>query len=265
MVIETTASLSMGSFDGVTDGESLFKAACLPGSSNDENESTRVRAVHDHTFGSDIPQTGPSRYPLPLIRHEGDLVRGYYLDGDEHQDVAILQLPTFKLDDWVAKGLSLTAKEFLDRAHADGKTRLVIDMSGNGGGDVNVGFNIFQLLFPHAGLETRTRFRRTELIRLMGKIFSSTQVTARYKNNFPLDLPLVSHLAVSPDQQHSFESWGDLFGSSGTVSEMYATFNFTSASTEDDPIEGYGPVPKSHASQIFRADKVVIVSHVHRI
>jgi hypothetical protein len=264
MVIETTASLSMETFDDVIDGESLFRAACLPESPNNEDES-RVRVVRGYPFGSDIPPTGPSRYPLPLIQHEGDLVRGYYLDGDEHQEIAVLQLPTFKLDGWVAKGLSLTAKKFLDGAHADGKTNLIIDMSGNGGGDVNVGFNIFRILFPHASLETRTRFRRTELIRLMGKIFTSTQAKARYKDGFPLDLPLAAHLAVSPDQRDAFESWEDLYGSTGMVSEMYATFNFTSASTEDNPIEGYGPVPKSHASPIFSADRIVIVSHVRRV
>ena len=254
----------METFDGVVDGVSLFRAACLPGSSNNKDEG-RARLTRIHPFGSDIPPTGPSRYPLPLIRHESDIVRGYYLGGDEHQDIAVLQLPTFKLDGWVAKDLSLTAKKFLDGAHADGKTRLIIDLSGNGGGDVNVGFNIFQILFPHAGLETRTRFRRTELIRLMGKIFSSTQAKARYKDNFPLDLPLAAHLAVSPDQQHAFESWEDLYGPTGTVSAMYATFNFTSASTETNPIEGYGPVPKSHASQLFSADRIVIVSHARRV
>lgn len=254
----------MKHFDDVIDGESLFRAACLPESPNDEDES-RVHVVRGHPFGSDIPPTGPSSYPLPLIRHEGDLVRGYYLDGDEHQDIAVLQLPTFKLDGRVAKGLSLTVQKFLKGAHADGKKNLVIDMSGNGGGDVNVGFNIFQILFPRASIETRTRFRRTELIRLMGKIFSSTQAKARYKDDFPLDLPLAADLAVSPDQRYTFESWEDLYGSTGLVSEMYATFNFTYASTEDNPIEGYGPVPKSHTSQIFSADSIVIVSLVRHV
>ncbi|KAH6623944.1 peptidase S41 family protein [Chaetomium tenue] len=262
LVIETTASLSMENFDDVVDGESLFRAACLPERSNGEDES-KSHVVRDHPFESDIPPTGPPRYPLPLIQHEGDLVRGYYLDGDEHQDVAVLQLPTFKLDDWVAKGLSVTANTFLDRAHADGKTRLIIDMSGNGGGNVNVGFNFFQILFPHAGLETRTRFRRTKLIRLMGKVFSSMQGRARYQDRFPLDLPLAAHLAVSPDQRHAFASWEDLYGSTGTVSEMYATFNLTSASTEDNPIEGFGPVPKSHTFQLFGADSIVIMTDGH--
>ncbi|GAB1317655.1 Peptidase S41 family protein ustP [Madurella fahalii] len=258
-VIETTASLSMNHFDDVIDGESLFRAACLPESPNHEDES-RVRVVRDHPFASDIPLSGPSSYPLPLIQHEHDLVRGYYMDGDEHQDIAVLQLPSFKLDGRTGKGLSLTAKKFLDGAHADGKTKLIIDMSGNGGGDVNVGFNIFQILFPRASIETRTRFRRTELIRLMGKIFSSTQAKARYKNDFPLDLPLAAHLAVSPDQLYAFESWEDLYGSTGMVSEIYATFNFTYASTEDNPIEGYGPIPKSHTAQIFSADSIVIIT-----
>jgi hypothetical protein len=260
LIVDTTASLLFTDLASVVDGKSLFQAACLPESLETEDE-TRTHVVRDHPFGSDIPPTGSESYPSPVVRHEADLVRGYYL-GDKHelQDTAVLQIPTFKLDGHVAKGISLTVKEFLDQAIADEKTKLIIDMSGNGGGDVNVGFNIFRLLFPHATIETRTRFRRTELIYLMGKIFSSRQAEEWYGNHFPLDLPLAARLAVSPDQQSAFDSWEELYGSAGTVSEMYATFNFTSASTGDNPIEGYGPVPKTQTSQPFRTDSIVIMT-----
>lgn len=258
-MVETTASLSMEDFEGIVDGDSLFRAACLPESFSSEKDSNRgVSVAHDSSFGSDIPSTGAANFPAPVIRHQKDLVRGYYLNGDK-QDVSILQLPTFKLDGQIASGISLIVKEFITQSLTDGKRKLVIDMSGNGGGDVNIGFNIFRILFPNVPIETWTRFRRTELINLMGKVFSSNQARAKYGEDFPLDLPLAAHFAVRPDQQQGFESWEELYGSAGIVSEPYATFNFTTASTEEDPIEGCGGIPQAYTSQPFDTDNIILV------
>ncbi|KAK5011655.1 hypothetical protein LTR28_010138, partial [Elasticomyces elasticus] len=165
------------------------------------------------------------------------------------------------MDGEAPKEISLTAKEFIDQAIAMGKKRLIIDLSGNGGGDINVGFNIFRLLFPRENIETRTRFRATEFIYLLGKVFSSDQARDKYEN-FPLDLPLAAYLAVTPDQERSFGSWEELYGSGGNeetlLSEMYASFNFSSASTESDPIEGYGTVVQTHVAQPFSTENIVM-------
>ncbi|KAK4982197.1 hypothetical protein LTR66_009415 [Elasticomyces elasticus] len=260
LVVETTASLSMDGFEDIIDGNSLFQAACLPDS--DKGYVVPHPTPRGHP-GSTLPSTGPPSYPSPVLRHHNDLLRAYYLDEDEYQDTAVLQLPTFKMDGEAPKEISLTAKEFIDQAIAMGKKRLIIDLSGNGGGDINVGFNIFRLLFPRENIETRTRFRATEFIYLLGKVFSSDQARDKYEN-FPLDLPLAAYLAVTPDQERSFGSWEELYGSGGNeetlLSEMYASFNFSSASTESDPIEGYGTVVQTHVAQPFSTENIVMMT-----
>ncbi|KAK5003829.1 hypothetical protein LTR28_009683, partial [Elasticomyces elasticus] len=105
-------------------------------------------------------------------------------------------------------------------------------------------------------------------IYLLGKVFSSDQARDKYEN-IPLDLPLAAYLAVTPDQEHTFGSWEELCGSSGNketlVSEMYATFNFSSASTESDPIEGYGAVVQTHVAQPFSTENIVMSQGVRSI
>jgi hypothetical protein len=258
-VVETTASLLMNNFENVVDGASLFEAACLP--SSDGRHSNR-RPVLESRSRDGFSSIGPSSFPSPITRHPKDFVRGYYIKRNEYQDVAVLQLPTFRLNGEVANTISVTANEFISQATAAGKTKLIIDLSGNGGGDVNVGFNIFRILFPHQNIETRTRFRVTDIIYLMGKIFSSHQARDKY-DEFPLDLPLAAELAVTPNQNRAFRSWEELSGGRGTddisMSELHATFNFTSASTYNDPIEGYGPVAQTHVVQPFSANNIIIV------
>ncbi|CAI7594174.1 unnamed protein product [Penicillium viridicatum] len=255
--IETTASLSMNEFENIVDGDTLFQVACLPGFGNSS-------VTTPHAFSPySLPSSGPSSYPPPILHHRKHFMQGYYLNESEYQDTAVLQVPTFKLDGEIPRTFSQTANKFVNQALADGKNRMIIDLSGNGGGDINIGLDIFRIFFPHENIDTRTRFRATELIFLMGKIFSSQHAREHY-GNFPLDLPLVAHLAVTPDQNKTFGSWEELYGpkdiEGASMSELYATFNFTSASTEEDPIEGFGNITSTHTSQPFSADNIIIMT-----
>ncbi|KAJ5503316.1 hypothetical protein N7463_006190 [Penicillium fimorum] len=250
----------MGSFENIVDGDTLFQVACMPGHDN----SSIIRPTTHPVFSPyELPSSGPTSYPRPVVHDSKHLIQGYYLNENEYRDVAVLQIPTFKLDGEIPKTFSQTARRFVNQSIADGKTKMIIDLSGNGGGDINIGLNIFRIFFPHENIDTRTRFRATELIYLMGKVFSSDQAHGFYAD-FPLDLPLVAHLAVTPNQNETFGSWEELYGPKDIqgvpMSQLYSTFNFTSASTEDDPIAGYGNVTPTHASQPFKAENIIIMT-----
>jgi Peptidase family S41 len=260
LTVETTASLSMKTdFQNITDGESLFRMACMP----DPDSSSAIRpATHHSQSPYRLPSSGPLSFPPPVLHHRKDLIQGYYLHETEFQDVVVLQVPTFKLDGESPVPFARTARDFVERAIADGKKKIILDLSGNGGGDINLGLNLFQIFFPSHRIYSATRFRATELINYMGQIFSSQQARD-LRGSFPLDLPLVSHRAVTPDQKDSFDSWEDLYGPSnilGTrMSNIYATFNMTTASTEEDPISGYGGIVPGLATQPFSLESIAIV------
>ena len=237
-------------------GETLFEAACKP---NVETDFWSSSSPSHFVTPYRLPSSGPVRYPEPVIRHPHDLIRGYYLSETKFHDVAVLQVPLFERSPENSNFVQ-TAVDFVKRAITDGKPKIVIDLSGNSGGDITQGFDLFRLFFPEQPLYSATRFRATELIDLIGQVLSQ---------NFDLnagvaqDSPLIFQDAVTPDQQGSFASWKQLYGPheilEAKMSSLYAIYNLSTTSTEDDPIHGY---PGNHSgilTQPFKTENIVVV------
>ncbi|KAK5117003.1 hypothetical protein LTR62_006724 [Meristemomyces frigidus] len=105
--------------------------------------------------------TQSTAYPDPNIV-QADLgcsgyVTGYFLNDS---DVAVLSLPTFWAVDNAIQTYSDAVQDFIDGAQAAGKTKIVIDLQSNGGGDV--------LLVSYRDL----RAPRVLLVKLTCMIFS---------------------------------------------------------------------------------------------
>ncbi|KAJ5366114.1 hypothetical protein N7541_000055, partial [Penicillium brevicompactum] len=263
LTVETTASVTLDRGLDFSSGESLFQTACMPNKESRPPDPRPSLAVGKPPYS--IPLGGPSMYPDPIIHNKKDFVRGYYLHNERLDDVAVLQLPTFRLTEESPVSLARVAGQFLERARKDGKEKLIVDLSNNMGGDINLGFNLFRILFPDKPIYTATRFPSTELIGLMGRVFSSSQGNEAVEHDNTLDLPLVFQNAVTPDQRHSFGSWEKLFGpveiAGQNMSHLHATFNFTTASTEDNPISGYGGIEFGHSTQLFHAENIIIMTN----
>ncbi|KAJ9143495.1 Peptidase S41 family protein [Pleurostoma richardsiae] len=257
--VETTASWPASNGPMVyMDGEELFKVACT-------QETRKVLGSYPGSFMTvptfSIPPSGASVYPEPVARSQDRRLQGYYLDAYSVNDVAVLQVPTFYLGDGPAD-FAKTAAKFVKQAASDGKGRLILDLSGNDGGDVVPGFNLFRIFFPGQPIHSATRFRATELVALMGEVFSEI-----YSNDVILDPPLVYGQAIGSDQRHRFGSWEDLYGPHdirGTnMSSLYAHFDFDMASSKTDPINGFGGIPPDPSQQLFRAEDIVVLTDGH--
>ena len=235
------------------DGETLFEAACNP------NVQTSFWSSSGSLHSAPayrLPSSGSARYPKPVLSHPHDLIRGYYLSETGFQDVAVLQVPLFERSVKNSDFLQ-TAVDFVRGAATDSKSKMMIDLSGNNGGDITQGFDLFRLFYPDQPLYSATRFRATELIDLIGQVLSQ---------NFDLngldtqDSPLVFQDAVTPDQQSSFASWKDLYGPheilDANMSSLYAIYNLSATSTEDDPIRRY---VENRSTQVFKTENVVVV------
>jgi hypothetical protein len=257
LTIETTASWpSVNGWMNYTDGESLFEAACSP--------SAQIKlGSFPGSFRSAptyrLPSSGPASYPEPVIRHADNLIRGYYLKEPEADDVVVLQVPTFELGNDII-GFAQTAVEFVKKATTDGKKKMIIDLSGNSGGDAIQAFNLFQVFFPSQPIYSATRFSATELIDLMGQAFSQA---VNHSVDTSLDFPIFFQNAVTPNQRDGFVSWKHLYGPHETfganMSSLYAIFNYSTESTHEDPISGYGGIPLDPYSQLFKTENIVIV------
>ncbi|KAE8380869.1 hypothetical protein BDV26DRAFT_279173 [Aspergillus bertholletiae] len=245
LTVETTASLPLDNLWDFSNGSSLFQTAC---ERQMKTSSVKLHPrVPSRSFPYTIPLGGPSMYPLPVERQRKDLMR----------------VPTFKLDGERPNSFGQTAVEFIRKAIRDGKSKLIIDLSSNNGGDMNIGFNLFRIFFPEKPIYTATRFQTTELIDLMGQVFSSPQGMKAIGED-SLDLPLISEKAVSPDHRQSFSTWDDLYGPvtfpNANMSHLHATFNFTTASTIDNPISGFGEY-SAPLTQPFKAQNIIVMTN----
>lgn len=242
-----------------TSGHSLFEAACLP---NPKSRFGLLPGSYSRRRPYQLPIANASSFPEPLVRHNDDHLRGYYLTQPDLSDVAVLQIPTFRLTEGQTP-FSHAARAFFEKALSDGKSRLVIDLSGNPGGDVNEGFDLFRAFFPDQKIYSATRFRATELIYLLGKIFSSASGQEKL-TKLDLDPHIIASKAVNPKQTEGFASWDSLYGpeviNGARMSRLYSVFNATSASTEENPISGYGEAILDPSRRLFLPEDIVMVS-----
>lgn len=186
-------------------GQELFSTSCLT------TQEEKVFGTHPRggpPNHAHLPPGGPEAFPQPFVHHpETGSLQGYFLDSLGLADVAVLQIPHFRVENDV-KGLTETVVHFLTELAAKNVTRLVIDLSGNNGGEVVPAFHLFKILFPGGSLYSGTRFRATETIDIMGKIFSK----AYDREDLPSDLPLVYANAIEADEHHGFDTWDSLYG-----------------------------------------------------
>lgn len=75
-------------------------------------------------------------YPAPVIKQKNNFIAGYYLENAPgYEDIAVLSVPSFVGASGAQVEFQQVAMKFLAAAKAAGKTKLIIDVSANGGGE----------------------------------------------------------------------------------------------------------------------------------
>ena len=98
-------------------------------------------------------------------------VSGYFLDDDPaYEDVAVLSMVSFEPDFPVE--FQSVVQTLISDAKAAGKTKLVVDVSSNGGGIILTGYDTFRQLFPSIVQDGFTRFREHERFEVLSKRIS---------------------------------------------------------------------------------------------
>lgn len=224
----------------------LYAGLCIP------SNSSTLASTEDET-----PSPSLSGYPKPFIGSESNYTMGFFPNTSHLEDVGVLAV--LSIDPPLA--LNDIAREFVKQASIHGKKKILIDLSGNGGGDPPVAKNLFRIFFPEIDVYAATRFRSNEAVDLIG------QAVRRFPNNATNDLrPYTYKGEVHPDQIHGFSSWKDLYGPHeilGVNSSSLSSSNLTATSIPDDPINGYGAVPANPSKALFAAKDIVLVCHYY--
>lgn len=175
-------------FTGVNTGEDFYQKFCNP--ANAPPPTTGTGSGQPATPST--PPTGPPGtrqpetpnipgFPMPAIRDSGaNITAGYFLQGAGYEDVAVLSVLGFSPEgdfdilEYVVNFQKLT-ENFLAMSKQAGKQKLVIDVTGNGGGLVAAGFELYSQLFPGTPLFQANNMRLTDSMEQMAKIAASVQ------------------------------------------------------------------------------------------
>jgi hypothetical protein len=198
------------SFTGVTDGKSFFQKFCtgaVTGASVDEADTKDKDAgvISPHGPGRvlTIPfldyhtrnkrQVIPTRaYPSAVARASSGVVAGYFLTGQGYEDVAVLKIISFSNPKSTGETtfnneFQATIKNFLTQCQSKSKSKLIIDLRENGGGNTNLLIDAFMQLFPQLDAFSAQRYRASDAWLKIGdavnEIRSSADLTRKYRTN----------------------------------------------------------------------------------
>lgn len=256
VTVENKASV-VGSLSGVVDGPSFYSKFVYVAPEGVQQESS--------------PQSEPARadYPEPVIATGDGVVSGYYLEGPGLDNVAVISVLAFS-------GMSpiefqAVVRDFIAEAKAAGKTKLVVDFQGNGGGYLLLGYDFFRQLFPHIEPDGFSRWKESNGLMALAEIsktafdfdpYTSDELLrislSRLSFNYRTDL----NLTLGP-----FETFEDKFSP-----HVYQDTEYTSLMRLNltDPlvtsnrtfglgttITGYGAT--QNLTQPFRAEDIVLL------
>ncbi|OAL55274.1 hypothetical protein IQ07DRAFT_638970 [Pyrenochaeta sp. DS3sAY3a] len=286
------AIIDLEAFDGVSDGESFFARFCNlgPNTSSKRKRSEKLNLIEDVKKSVKNPtkakrqsnaQASPTGYPTPEMYHSEGVIGGYYLADQGYTDLAILSVPSF-MPETLEGPLEFQEKvgSFLQDAVSAGKKKLVIDLRGNTGGMVFLGYDLFKQLFPGEDPYGASQFRANEAFDGVGKALSALfdaegitfeQVLADYKRN-GVESTLAAawqsifnwRLPISADNKN-FTSWEDFFGPHERHNDKFTTVarkDLNNPFSDDIGLDvtGYGERIKAlNTNQPFTADNIVIL------
>jgi hypothetical protein len=141
-VFETKARVP-GNFTGVTDGESAFQKFCT----NPASTAGAPDPVPTFKPGDPLNSTVVAKgFPKPQVISSDLVAAGYYLKSAANSDVGVLSFNSFEPN--TPAEFQAVVQTMLADMKRDGKTKLIVDLQGNGGGVILNGFDTFRQLFP---------------------------------------------------------------------------------------------------------------------
>ncbi|KAK5625681.1 hypothetical protein RRF57_001397 [Xylaria bambusicola] len=237
----------------------LYEAACMPDGPDNLRRGTRTKR-NDNAEVSPTATAGPPGFPKPFTRDPYNQISGYTLD----DDTAVMFIPTFAGGSDFPVGQDLVfgqvATEIVNTAIANGRTKLIIDLSQNGGGDIARSFDLFKLFFPSQPPYSATRFRRHDASDLLARSGKDVNYTAAGADPFDFQG------AVNPAQDAGFSSVDDFLEGETqlgvNVTSLYANFNYTLLSLlniDNGPIRGFGGAP-INKTQPYAPEDILIIT-----
>lgn len=211
-------------FGNITTGEDVYRELFAvgvdePQSPHEEALSTTstLTSSSSATSSTSTTSTPAPGYPTPYINGAGNANSGYFLDGEDYDDVAVLAVRSFVGGAGSQENFQAVNTYLIDQAVAQGKTKLIIDVSANGGGTILQGYDLFTQLFPQILPYGANRFRAHEAFDLVGQEVSA--YAEDFERSASLNQSVKDILSTTYNYQtdfnidnEPFSSWEEKFG-----------------------------------------------------
>ncbi|KAJ3941435.1 uncharacterized protein N0V96_008142 [Colletotrichum fioriniae] len=200
----------VANFSGITSGQAVHERFEVP---LDDGEAEVILNTTRIPFSPAL-----EGYPEPSVIHEDRYISGYLFNESTLGDTAVLAVNVFVSQNGTARTVlealedpiefARVASEFVDRSKSQNKSKLIIDLQGNGGGLVANAMSLYATLFPEAGAEAHMnmRVRAHAALNWVGR--TAERLGANLKT---LPYPIGFNGFVDEDLKN-FTSWEDFYG-----------------------------------------------------
>ena len=166
--------------NNITDGETLHDSIEAPDASITTADSSQTASVVPSSATSEPTVEG---YPYPVVKNSAGNIAGYFLNNTGYQDTAVLVVTAFISDVSGDDGSSIeefkkVAVDFIQKSRSLNKTKLIIDVQGNGGGAIYSGYDLFYQLFPNTSSTIVQRDRLTSYLLWMTRYGTNQTITS---------------------------------------------------------------------------------------
>ncbi|KAF1976102.1 hypothetical protein BU23DRAFT_588280 [Bimuria novae-zelandiae CBS 107.79] len=246
-------------FTDVKDGKSFYEKFCqgdIFGAHAGENdkdlwkptygrleETAVVPEASYHTSRRDKRDIVSARFPEPIVHATSGAIAGYFLQGEGYDDIAVLKITSFDPEgDEYGLEFQQVVSEFFRMSRAANKQRLILDLRENGGGSMQIMFDLFVQLFPHRLPWQGSRYRANPHFKLIGdavnEIYNNETVHEYYKETWNATLEEhfrywgYSHYLDA--QGKDFDSWKQFKGPERFHDDQYTStmrYNLSNADT----------------------------------
>jgi len=208
------SAIALVDFTNIASGEALHTAVEIPPEITPAQAAAALKIRRrDAEPTEDLPPfvTSVPYYPDPVLIQRYGYFAGYFLNSTAHADTAVLAVTSFapSNDTVINAGCNpeylatrTFLREFFAQCAKEGRTKLIIDLSNNGGGLVMQGFELYRTLFPTGKAYSGARFRAHAAMKVMG--------TAAY--NTPDEESVFMGYFLSPSTSKRYPDFPAIYG-----------------------------------------------------
>ncbi|ORY09755.1 hypothetical protein BCR34DRAFT_365903 [Clohesyomyces aquaticus] len=169
-------------FTAVDSGRAFFSKFCT-GPQPTTTTAASTATVTSSATSTSVVMPSHTGYPKAVLLHPNLSLGGYWLNNSGYEDLAVLSIPSYESPN--VQLFQNIMRDFIRMSVAAKKTKLVIDLRSNGGGNAILGYDTFKQVFPQREQEPfgASRYRANVALNITGQITSDFADGKTYVQN----------------------------------------------------------------------------------